>query len=39
MLLFSSGVKMISERGGSKKENDIDKWEGRIGKFPTLSKL
>jgi len=30
---------MIFERGGSKKENDIAKWEGKIGKSPTLSKL
>jgi len=31
---------MISEEGGgSKKENDIAKWEGKIEKSPTLSKL
>jgi len=30
---------MIFERGGSKKENDIAKWEGKIEKSPTLSKL
>jgi len=33
-----SGVDMISEEG-SKKENDIAKWEGKIEKSPTLSKL
>jgi len=33
-------VDMISEGGeGSKKENDIAKWKGKIGKSPTLSKL
>jgi len=31
---------MISERrGGSKKENDIAKWEGKIRKSHILSKL
>jgi len=30
---------MISERGGSKKENNIAKWKGKIGKSPTFSKL
>jgi len=37
VLGLGSGVDMISERG-IKKINDIAKWEGKIGKSPTLSK-
>jgi len=40
MYQWLSGVDMISESGGgSKKENNIAKWKGIIGKSPTLSKL
>jgi len=30
---------MISERRGGIKKKDISKWEGKIGKSPTHSKL
>jgi len=36
---IARGVYMFSERGEGKKKNDIAKWEGEIGKSPTLSKL